>query len=51
MQLSYKYLVPRLEYFMPTEEHAGTVSPNPSPLYLVATSWSARSALVRSAER
>lgn len=51
MQLIHKYIVLGLEYFMPTEEHAGTVSQNPSHVYLVATSWAARPVLVLKAER
>lgn len=42
MQLIHKYIVLGLEYFMPTAEHTGTVSQNPSRVYLVATSWAAR---------
>lgn len=39
MQLIHKYIVLGLEYFMLTEEQTGTVSQNPSCVYLVATSW------------
>lgn len=50
MQLIHKYIVLGLEYFMPTEEHTGAVSQNPSRVYLVATSWAVRPALALEAE-
>lgn len=50
MQLIHKYIVFGLEYFITTEEHAGTMSQSPSCVYLVATSWAARPVMVHKAE-